>query len=452
LRRVVVTGLGVVSGLGSDLDTFWRRCLAGEAVVTPIPDLWARCEPRSRHYAPLGPLPDDPALAPRLERKRLDPVAWIALHAAASALHAAGFELEAGEPRGGPRRLRGVDRERAASFVGTGVGGLSSCLANGAVMLFEAPRAALRAAAAAGTDPTLAAQVAAIAESVPMPAAFSPFTVAQVMPSAPAAAVSIKFGLHGPSRAATAACASGTVAIGDALRAVRAGECDIALAGGCEYLHDDHGSAFRAFDAAGALAHGPDPARLNRPFDAQRSGFLFADGGAAMLVLEAEDHARARGARVLAEIRGYGETSDAHSMMAVAPDPRQARRAIEACLHDAGLAPGDVDYVNAHGTGTLANDEAEAELLRALFGARPWVNATKGLLGHTLGASGALEAAVAVLSLRDGTTHPCAGLEQPIGGLRYVREERPAELRAAVSPSFAFGGHNAVLAFAAPRG
>jgi 3-oxoacyl-[acyl-carrier-protein] synthase II len=449
LRRVVVTGLGVVSGLGTDLDTFWRRSLAGDTVVAPIPALWSRCEPRSRHHAPLGPLPDEPALAPRLERKRLDPVAWIALHAASQALRAAGFELEAGEARGGPRCLRGVDRERAGSFVGTGVGGLSSCLANGAFTLFEAPRAALRTAAAASTDARFAAEVAAVAESVPLPPGFSPFTVAQVMPSAPAAAVSIKFGLHGPSRAATAACASGTVAIGDALRALRAGECDLALAGGCEYLHDAHGNAFRAFDAAGALAHGPDPARLNRPFDAQRSGFLFADGGAAMLVLEAEDHARARGARVLAEVRGYGETSDAHSMMAVAPDSRQARRAIEACLHDAGLAPADVDYVNAHGTGTVANDEAEAELLHALFGERPWVNATKSLLGHTLGASGALEAAVAVLSLRDGTTHPCAGLEQPIGRLRYVRGERPSGLRTALSPSFAFGGHNAVLALAA---
>src|SRR5581483_2251281 len=213
-----------------------------------------------------------------------------------------------------------------------------------------------------------------------------------------------------------------------------------ALAGGSEHLGDAWGGIFRAFDAVGALAHGePPPEALNRPFDARRSGFLFAEGGCGMLVLEELESARRRGAPLLAEVRGFGEASDAHDIMAPDPSGVGVRAAIAACLADAGLDAADVAHVNAHGTATQGNDGVEAEAIAAVIGEHAVVTSTKSLLGHTLGASGALEAVVTVLALRDQVVHPTRNLEQPIA-------ELPFATRHALSQSFAFGGHDAVLA------
>jgi 3-oxoacyl-[acyl-carrier-protein] synthase II len=282
------------------------------------------------------------------------------------------------------------------------------------------------------------------------PAAFNPFTVPMTMPNGAAGNLAIKLGLHGPNRTFTGACASATVALGQAFRALRAGECDAALSGGTEYLADPAGCCFRAFDALGALAHGEMPsAALNRPFDRRRSGFLFAEGGCAVLVLERLETARRRGATPLAELVGYGETCDAHDIVALEPSGAQIRRAILDCLDDAALPASEVGYVNAHGTGTPGNDPVECEALLDVFGTGVAVGSTKSLLGHTLGASGALEAVATVLALRDGVVHPTGNLDEPIAPLAFPTRATRLPLRHALSQSFAFGGQNAVLALRA---
>lgn len=440
---MALTGAGAITSLGTDVDGFWRRCLEGGTVVEEIPAAWARHSPlRSRVWSPLGAWERETPLLTRIEKKQLDPAGRIALLAAEEALRRAGLPLESADPRRNAWRIAGVDGDRAGVFLGTGVGGLHSCLESSRFIVLDQPRRALQ--ELEGTADVLA--------ELAIPRAFNPFSVAMTMPNASAAALSIKLGLCGPCRTFAGACASGTVALGQAFRALRQGECDLALAGGVEFLSDPFGCAFRGFDAVGALAAGPlPPDQLNRPFDRERCGFLFSEGGGAVLVLEDLEAARRRGADVLAEIVGYGETADAHHLMAMAPEGRQIRRALDLCLADAGLAPADVGYVNAHGTGTPANDDVEARVLSELFPKETRVNSTKSLLGHTLGASGAIEALVAALTLRDGIAHPSRNLTDPEVPLAFVRQAEPVTARYALSESFAFGGQNAVLALAKSR-
>jgi 3-oxoacyl-[acyl-carrier-protein] synthase II len=437
-RRVAITGAGVVTSLGTEIETFWRHCLEGRSVVAEVPTAWARHSPlRSRVWSPLGDWERETPLTTRIERKQLDPAGRIGLLAAEAALGQAGLVLESADPRRNAYRIAGVDGDRAGVFLGTGVGGLHSCLESSRFIVLDQPRR------------EASAEMAALLDALAIPRAFNPFSVAMTMPNAAAAALSIKLGLHGPCRTFAGACAAGTVALGHAFRAVRQGECDLALAGGVEFLGDPFGCAFRGFDAVGALAAGPLSAEeINRPFDRGRSGFLFSEGGGAVLVLEDLESARRRGADILAEVVGYGETADAHHLMGMAPEGRQIRRAIELCLGDAGLAPSDIGYVNAHGTGTAANDDVEARVLAALFPHRPRVNSTKSLLGHTLGASGAVEAVVTALTLRDGVAHPSRNLTDPEIPLAFVVGSEPVAARYALSESFAFGGQNAVLALA----
>ena len=434
-RRVVVTGIGVVTPLAVGVAEFWRRALAGESVCEPLPAHWSTYyRPRSTVWAPL-PSRDFAAQGiSRVDAAQLDRSEQIAVVCAREALEAAGIAVRVKDVKKGTFTLEGVGPGGAGVFMGTGIGGATSLMANvanhvGTSLLARHP-----------------AEAAAFGAHLRAPPRFNPFAVTMTMPNGPGAVVGIRFGLHGRNTTCAAACASGTVAIGHALRAVRSGEMQLALAGGVEYLADEYGGLFRAFDAVRTLASGEgDPAVSNRPFDAGRSGFLFAEGGGAVLVIEELGHALRRGAPVIAELAGYGETFDAHSVMMIEPSGAQLERMIALALADAGVAPGEVDYVNAHGTGTLLNDETEAALLGRVFGDRPLVNSTKSLIGHTIGASGAIEAAVAALSIRDQTTHPSANLERPIGALRYVREPGPARIDCALSESFAFGGHNAAL-------
>ena len=434
----------MVSALGTEIETFWRRCLEGRSVVAEVPAAWTRHSPlRSRVWSPLGDWERETPLATRIEKKQLDPAGRIALLAGEEALQRAGLTLESADPRRNAYRIAGLDGERAGVFLGTGVGGLHSCLESSRFIVLDQPRRALQA-----LEPP-SAEVAAVLDGLAIPRAFNPFSVAMTMPNAAAAALSIKLGLQGPCRTFAGACAAGTVALGHAFRAIRQGECDLAIAGGVELLSDPFGCAFRGFDAVGALAAGPLPAEeINRPFDRGRSGFLFSEGGGAILVLEDLEAARRRGAEVLAEVVGYGETADAYHLMGMAPEGRQIRRAIELCLADAGLTPEDIGYVNAHGTGTAANDDVEARVLAALFPRETRVNSTKSLLGHTLGASGAIEALVTALTLRDGVAHPSRNLTDPEVPLSFVLAAEPVAARYAISESFAFGGQNAVLALA----
>jgi 3-oxoacyl-[acyl-carrier-protein] synthase II len=275
---------------------------------------------------------------------------------------------------------------------------------------------------------------------------FNPFEVSMVMPNAPSAAVGIKFTLTGPNVTYSVACASGTVAIGNAYRAVRDGRVEIAVSGGCEYFGDEHGHIFRSFDVSGTLVRDcADPETANRPFDAKRSGFLFSQGGAAVLVLEELEHAQRRGATIVAEVIGFAETFDAYSMMRLALGGEQIELMLRAALADAGVGAHDVDYINAHGTGTKNNDETETEVIGRVFGKSVLVNSTKSLLGHTIGSSGAFEALVTALSLRDQTTHVCKNLDTPLRDLNFVRAAGQFDLRVGLSQSFAFGGHNAAV-------
>lgn len=446
-RRVVITGAGIISPIGIGVDEFWRQCLQARSAVAPIPVQWSRyADLRSRLWSPLPEF--DPELfgISRPERLQLDPVTVLAIGAAREALERAGFTLT---PAAGSARtfnLSRMDSARIGVFIGTGIGGAFSFLQNHSHHLFQRLRAVLKTYAedrAPAEGREALDDILALMTHGPR---YHPFVVSMLMPNAAPAAVGIKFSITGPNVAYCVACAAGTVAVGNGYRAVREGRMDLVVTGGSEYLYDEHGHIFRGFDIAGTLVHdyaGPETA--NRPFDQKRSGFLFSQGGAAILVLEELEHARRRGAPIMAEVIGFAETFDAHSMMSLAPGGEQIERAIRAALADADVAPQDVDYINAHGTGTENNDKTEAEVIERVFGKSVRVNTTKSLLGHSIGASGAIEILVTALSLRDGTTHICKNLDTPVRDLNFVRTAGEFDLRMGLSQSFAFGGHNAAV-------
>ncbi len=447
-RRVVITGAGAISPIGSGVDEFWRQCLQGKSAVAPIPAHWQRyAEPHSRIWSPLPDINPESLGVARTERLQLDPVTMLALGAAREALDRAGFTLEPTEARSRASTLSGVDSARAGVFLGTGLGGAITFLQNHTHHLLRKPRIDLMAYAEEHGSSGDRKSMENILTLMTHGLRFNPFEVSMVMPNASAAAVGIKFTLTGPNETYCVACASGTVAIGNAYRAVRDNRVDVAISGGCEYFGDEHGHIFRSFDVSGTLVRDcANPETANRPFDAKRSGFLFSQGGAAMLVLEELGHAQRRGAPIMAELVGFAETFDAHSMMSLAPGGKQIERMIHAALADADLAPRDVDYVNAHGTGTKNNDETEADVIDRVFGKSVRVNSTKSLLGHTIGASGAFEALVTALTLRDGKTHICKNLDAPLLDLNFVRCVEQFDPCVALSQSFAFGGHNAAVA------
>jgi 3-oxoacyl-[acyl-carrier-protein] synthase II len=360
-------------------------------------------------------------------------------------LSRAGFALLPAEGTTRVFTVGGLDSQRTGVFVGSGLGGGKTFLRNHTHHLLRKPRVDLLAYAQTreSADRATLERIAALMTH----GRFNPFEVSMVMPNAAAAAIGIKYALTGPNQAHCLACATGTVAIGNAYRAVREGRVDVAISGGCEHFGDDHGHIFRSFDVAGTLVRDyTDAQTANRPFDVKRSGFLFSEGGAAVLVLEELDHALSRGATVLAEIIAFAETFDGYSMMRLAEHGEQIERMLRVLLAEAGVGPHDVDYINAHGTGTKNNDETEAEVIERLFGKSILVNSTKSLVGHAIGASGAIEILVTALSLRDQTAHVCKNLETPVRDINFVRTVKKQQLNLAISQSFAFGGHNAAVA------
>ncbi len=445
-RRVVITGMGVVSPVGADLDTFWSNCMAGKAVATTIPETWKEYTTfKSNIWAPLPPLDFGPLRLTLAERTQRDPSALLGLLAATAAIEDAELVCEQISIKDNTFSLRKVVPERAAVFIGSGVGGINTISNLHAHHLLARPKAALN-DVRSRCKHDIGAELHSINESMRIPSRFNPFAVSMVMPNAVSAVVGIKFSLTGPNQTLCEACAAGTAAIGQAFQAIRHGNVDLAISGGVEYVSDEYGSVFHAFDAGGVLVRNcDDPQNANRPFDTERSGMLLAEGGAGIMILEDLSHAERRGARIYAEISGYGETFDAHNIMIVEPNGRAIMRAQKQALSTAGLAPADIDYVNAHGTGTRVNDEIEARIILEVFGSDILVNSTKSILGHSLGASGGIEAIVCALSLRDQATHACHNLEAPLEKLNFVRESVPQRLRSVISQSFAFGGHNAVL-------
>ncbi len=457
-RRVAITGIGVIAPTGTDTESFWRSALRGDTSVAAIPEHWRRyAEYSSAVWAPLPEIDVGQFGISRIERMQLDKATMLALSASRQALDAAGFVCHVKDEKKGTYTLEALDPQRAGVFMGSGVGGLTSLIAAEANHVFTPLGSSLKElrAAAADGDEAVAERIDAIAGNMSgtmiMPPRFNPFIVSMIMPNACSATAGIKYSLNGPNTTYCCACAAGTVALGQAFRAVRDGRIDMALAGGVEYLADSFGGIFRGFDTAKTLARGElEPDAVNRPFDRRRSGFLFREGGAAVLILEAMDTALARQARPIAEIRGYAETFDGHNIMMLDPDAGQVKRVIHEALADAAAKIDDIDYVNAHATGTVLNDQVEAPVLAETFGDKPLVNATKSLIGHTVGAAGAIEAAVTALSIRDQTTHVCRNLEEPIAPLRFVRTVEQSPMRTALTHSFAFGGHNAALVLSAP--
>jgi 3-oxoacyl-[acyl-carrier-protein] synthase II len=445
-RRVVITGAGVVSPIGTGVDEFWRHCLQTKSVVEPVPEHWLKyADLRSRVWSPLHYDPESLGIT-RTERLQLDPVAVLALGAAREAFQRAGFTLTPAGERSRAFVLPEIDSTRVGVYFGTGIGGAHSFLQNHVQHLYQRAHESLKVYSEEHAPAEDAERLNGILALMAHPPRYHPFVVSMLMPNAASAAVGIKFSLTGPNVTYCVACASGTVAVGHGYRAVQEGRVDLAVAGGSEYLYDEHGHIFRGFDIAGTLVRDYDsPESANRPFDEKRSGFLFSQGGAAVLVIEELEHAQRRGATIMAELIGFAETFDAHSMMSLAPGGEQIERMVRSALADANLLPRDVDYVNAHGTGTKNNDQTEVEVIDRVFGKSVRVNSTKSLLGHTVGASGAFEALVTALSLRDGTTHICKNLDTPILDLNFVHRVERFDARVGLSQSFAFGGHNAAV-------
>ncbi len=447
-RRVIVTGLGVVSSIGSEPARFWQSCLEGSSSVSTIPEHWRNyADYHSTIWATLEPLDPSQMGVTRVEAAQNDPASLIAGYAARQALTGAGLEFELINKRSNTHQLNGVDARRFGVFMGTGIGGANSFLDNYTVQVLSAQKAKLgEAIARLPEHDDTRLMLGSILDSLHHGRRFNPFIVSMLMPNAIPAHIGLKYSITGPNLSYSVACASGTVAIGHAFHAVRNGTVDFAIAGGSEFLDDYYGGIFHGFDIAKALVRNCDnPDSANRPFDVNRSGFLFSQGGAAVLLLEELETAMARGAPVLAEIAGYAETFDAHSVMNIAPDGLQIERMINAAIADAGMSTRDIHYVNAHGTGTQANDVVESEVIDRVFGGDVLVNSTKSLIGHTIGASGAIEALVTVMSLKDQKVHVCRNLDEPIAHLNFVRETTAADLDAAFTQSFAFGGHNAGL-------
>ncbi|MBM3672545.1 MAG: beta-ketoacyl-ACP synthase II [Actinobacteria bacterium] len=400
--RVAVTGLGVKTPAGTDVDTFWETLLAGRATADTI-----RCfdsSDQNVHIACEVPEDFNPEtyLGPK-EARRLDRVTHLGFTAAADAL------ADAGEVN--------ADPDRCAVMASTGIGGLST-LEENCRNYFERG-----------------------------PGRVSPFFVPMMMPNATAGVISMHFGWTGPALCVATACAAGTNAIGEGARLIRDGSADVVLAGGAEFPLTP--ITIAAFARMGALSsQNDDPSRASRPFDADRDGFVIAEG-AAFLVLETLDRAKARGARIYGEVAGYGRNSDAYHITAPSPGGTGAAACMQQALDDAGLEASAIGHVNAHGTSTELNDAAEGEAVRKVFGDEPPpVTSNKGSLGHMIAGAGAAEAAASMLSIRDGVAPPTANLERvgdDIGLDVIAGSPREVGSKPVVSNSFGFGGHNASL-------
>lgn len=406
-RRVVVTGLGAVTPLGNDVPTTWEALVAGRNGIGPITcfdasDMEVRIAAEVKDF-------DAVDLFGRREARRNDRFTLFALEAASQAITDANLEFD-------------DDLKQATGVViGTGIGGIVTLLKNYDVLRESGPRRV------------------------------SPFMIPMMMPNAAAAAVSIAYGLQGPNISVASACATGTNAVGEAAEMIRRGQTDVMLCGGSEAAIEP--ISVSAFKNMGALStRNDEPERASRPFDAERDGFIMAEG-AGILLLESLEHAQRRGACIHAELIGYGSTADASHITAPDESGTGAARAMTAALRDAGLAPEAVDYINAHGTSTPLNDRMETRAIRQVFGPhadRLAISSTKSMTGHLMGAAGAVEAIACVKSLETGWAPPTINYEHPDPecDLNYMpNQAQQLELYVGLSNSFGFGGHNGCLAF-----
>lgn len=447
-RRVVVTGMGVVCALGQSVSEFWSNCLQANTVVSKIPVHWLNYSNyKSNIWSTLPDINFEEYDIGRVDFLQHDIASLLSLCAGKQAIENSGYPVVQKSKKDKTYEIKGLNPYKMGTYIGTGSFGAHSFLETHANQILSKPKARLNDLFSRLTiNKHEREEIQTVLDTLVCPKRFNPFTVSRLMPNAVSAILGIKYSIKGPTNTVALACAAGTSAIGQSYRAIRDGYIDVALTGGSEYWDDNYGAIFRGFDIANTLVQNcADPSAANCPFDENRTGFLFSQGGSAVLVLEDLEIARKRKANILAEIVGFSESFDAYSMMSLAPDGSEIERMILNTLRDANITPAQIDYINAHGTGTVANDEVECSVLSRVFGNKPKVNSTKSLLGHTIGASGALEAVVTILSLYNQKTHICKNLKNPISSLNYVYEVEKNSFEYAMSNSFAFGGHNAGL-------
>lgn len=452
-KRVVITGMGTLCPLGLTTADFWRACLAGKQAASYIPEHWLEyADYTSRYWAPLPEINYSDFGIGKIDAMRLDPVSKLSLAAAGQALEDAGIAVRPINRKYTIFELEGLNPQRSGVILGTGIGGLNTTLESHTVHLFNRYRQDIeKILDSRDLDAVTRQELHGLLTTMDFPHRYNPFTVSMIMNNSVSANIGIRYQCNGPNRAISIACASGTAALGQAYAEIKNGNLDFVISGGAEYKYDKTGAVFRGYDIARTLAHDfLSPEEANRPFDKRRNGFLFSEGAAAILILEEKQHALKRGANIIAEISAYAETFDAYSIMSPNPDGVQIERMIRSVLKRADIAPHELDYINAHGTGTIANDETECQVIDRIFGNRPAVNSTKSFVGHTIGASGALEAQVAALSIRDQQTHGNANLDNPISDINLLESTENLVISSVLTHSFAFGGHNCALILSKP--
>lgn len=404
-RRVVITGMGLMSPVGNNVQDTWQALLNGKNGAAPITlfdtsDYETKFACEVKNYNPLD-------YFDRKELRRLDRFSQFAILAAEEALKDSGLELDK------------EDRDRIGVIVGSGIGGMLSFEDEHTKLVTRGPKRV------------------------------SPFFIPLMIIDIAAGHISIKHNLKGPNFATVSACATAGHSIGAAMRAIQYGDADIMVCGGTEAAIVPSGIA--GFNAMKAIStRNDEPEKASRPFDAKRDGFVMGEGGG-IVILEELEHAKARGVKIYAELAGIGFTADAFHITQPAPGGEGAIRAMKAALKDAGLQPTDVQYINAHGTSTYFNDKNETEAIKEVFGDYAYelvISSTKSMTGHLLGASGALELIVSALTINHGKVHPTVNYEfpDPACDLNYVPNKAiEKEVNAALSNSFGFGGHNVTL-------
>ena len=409
-RRVVVTGIGTVNPLGADTNEFWKNSLSGTTGVHTIEgidtsDLTTKIAGQVHDF-------DIGQYMPRRQSRRMDRSAQFFWVATKQALDDAGLSFDEDDP----------EAERVGVVAGTGIGGIDTLETEFDTLFHTGPHR------------------------------LSPFGITKIISNMAGGIVSIDFHLLGPNTTTVTACAASANAIGDAAAIIQRGAADVMVAGGAEASITRF--AIAGFGQARALStNNDDPEGASRPFDLERDGFVMGEGGAA-LILEERERAIARGADIYAEVVGYGMSADAYHITLPRPGGAGAARAMQAAILDAAIEPSDIDYINAHGTSTAANDATETAAIKTVMGDEAYrvaISSTKSMTGHLLGAAGALEAIASILAIRDGVIPATINYATPDPecDLDYVpNEPREAEIRYAMSNSFGFGGHNVALVFA----
>ncbi|MGG4553770.1 beta-ketoacyl-ACP synthase II [Paenibacillus sp. FSL W8-0186] len=403
-HRVVITGMGVVTSLGQDLDTFWNNLMAGKSGVSAI-ESFDVSEYPTRIAASVKDFNAEDYVD-RKEARKMDRFVQFAAAAATSAIKDSGLVI--GEQ---------VDPERVGVIIGSGIGGLGTWEDQHNILLQKGPKRV------------------------------SPFFIPMMIANMASGHVSILFGAKGPNSTAVTACATGTHSIGDSYKLIQRGDADVMICGGAEATIRPTGLA--GFCSMRAMStRNDEPERASRPFDTGRDGFVMGEGSG-VLVLESLEHAQKRGAKIYAEVIGYGLSADAHHM--TDPDPNGARRCMEMAIREAGINVSEVDYINAHGTSTPAGDRSETIAIKGALGEharKVAVSSTKSMTGHLLGAAGGVEAVICGLTIKNSKIAPTINLENqdPECDLDYVPNvARAADVNVAMSNSFGFGGHNATI-------